>query len=428
MPFISSEKKLGKQRDRKPQERPIGPRHQPRPLRLTHAKTLSENLGTPLFTPLSAELRTFLERLPELLDQVMPLRGAHRKDLPDAVLELSSLLTAERSGLALPYWSSPRLTSAYLRYFLPWNLIRLGRFLPSLPLPVPPPGALVLDLGSGPLTLPLALWLALPAWREIPLDVLAVDASVQPMELGRRLFALVASNSPWRIRTLRAPLHKALYEAHGTPFLITAGNVLNELAEHKERHGEASQAERLAEMAGRMSARLTENGAILCVEPGTRLGGTVLEQLRAGAMEARLQPVSPCPHDGECPLLGRRGVGSGWCHALMDNDGAPSWLQQLTEAAHLGKSSLSLAHMLLRRVDEKEERATESVSQARVLSDAFAVPGLGLARYACTGQGLVLLAASAGAAQGALARIRPSRPPRRDAKTGAAVMVIAEGS
>ena len=45
------------------------------------------------------------------------MTGQQRRDLPLACRDLSALLTTERDGLARPYWTSPRLTSAYLRYF-----------------------------------------------------------------------------------------------------------------------------------------------------------------------------------------------------------------------------------------------------------------------------------------------------------------------
>lgn len=132
----------------------------------------------PLFPPLSAAAREALERLPEALAKVRPLSAAHRRSLPEDVADLSRLLTTERGALNRPYWSSPAFVSAYLYYFLPWNLLRLTRLLSGLPLPdpgaavVPESEALLLDAGSGPLTLPLALWLARPLWREAPVRVL----------------------------------------------------------------------------------------------------------------------------------------------------------------------------------------------------------------------------------------------------------------
>ena len=408
--------------------RPPESRHEPRPLRLATPPVSGKGPGMPLFRPLTPEMSAFLADLPKLLNQVMPLSGAHRRTLPDAVHELSGLLTSERGGLDMPYWSAPRLTSAYIRYFLPWNLMRLGCFLPVLSLPQPAEGALVVDLGSGPLTLPLALWLSFPAWRDVPLEILATDSSGQPLDIGRKLFQLLAPQSPWRIRTLRTPLHKALRELRGEPLLITAGNVLNELADKRDRRDESTQAERMAELAARFATLLRQDGALLCIEPGNRLGGTVLEQLRAGALEEGLVPVSPCPHTNDCPLLDRRGPGSGWCHAALDSGQAPDWLLALSKEAGLGKTGLSLSHMLLRPKGALLEQASAKTGTetARVLSDAFAVPGLGLARYACTGKGLALIPASAAIAQGTLLKVRPSRPPQTDPKSGARVMTAAE--
>lgn len=91
----------------------------------------------PLFPPLSAAAREALERLPEALAKVRPLSAAHRRSLPEDVADLSRLLTTERGALNRPYWSSPAFVSAYLYYFLPWNLLRLTRLLSGLPLPDP---------------------------------------------------------------------------------------------------------------------------------------------------------------------------------------------------------------------------------------------------------------------------------------------------
>ena len=192
-----------------------------------------------------------LDMLPEALAKVWPLNSAHRRTLPDDIAQLSRLLTTERSGLDRPYWSSPASISAYLYYFLPWNLVRLTRVLASLPLPDPrsvaPQGgeALLVDVGSGPLTLPLALWLAKPEWRSAPLRVLALDTSSQPLELGKTLMEVLGemTGQPvWPVRVARAPLEQAVRQAapllsggKARPWLVSAANVLNELRFGKKR-------------------------------------------------------------------------------------------------------------------------------------------------------------------------------------------------
>lgn len=426
----------------RPSEAATSPRA-PRPLRLIRdaqaaAASLRHSLYPGLFRPLAADARAALEAFPAALDAVMPLAASHRKDLPDAVHELSLLLTSERGGLAHPYWSSPRLTSAYLRYFLPWNLLRLARLLPGLPLPLLPEGATLVDLGSGPLTLPLALWLALPAWRSIPLRIVAVDTAARALDVGRELFRQIAPDSPWRIHTLREPMHKALRMLRERPFMISAGNVLNELAERggaRRANSDEPLADRMAELAADFADLLDPRGALLCVEPGNRLGGTLLTHVRAGGIEAGLVPLSPCTHAGACPLLER--PGRGWCHANMDAADAPQWLKSLASAAGLAKISLSLSHVLMRRaVDAGEDGAEKSgplyaKHAARVLSEAFAVPGCGLARYGCTGEPgreFVLIAAAGDIPQGAVVPVRPVQPPRTDARSGARVVTVGEAT
>ncbi len=364
-----------------------------------------------LLPPVPEETRRLLERLPEALRRVRPLSAAHRRSLPDDVAALSQLLTTERAGLQRPYWSSPAAVSAYLYYFLPWNLLRLVRLLAALPLPDPraaaPEGgqALLLDLGSGPLTLPLALWLARPQWRSAPIQVLAVDTAAQPLDLGRDLLTALGElhGAPvWPVRVARAPLERAARAAGPLlaggkvrPWLVSAANVLNELRfgghggygaypedeEAEERlqgcrderleallaslgplfwertaDGPTAELEPPARAGGRnaggrktvgatVAAGLAAGPDLLVVEPGTRLGGGTVMRLRRLALEGGLRATAPCPHSAACPLLEERG--RGWCHFTFDSGGAPAWLEQLSAQSGLAKSGLSLAPLLL---------------------------------------------------------------------------------
>lgn len=372
-----------------------------------------------MFKPLLAEQMAFLEAFPKALQAVMPLSASHRRELPYAVAELSSLLTSERGQRKRPYWSAPRLVSAYLRYFLPWNLIRLCRFLPALPLALPADSGqkpLMLDLGSGPLTLPLALWMSKPQWRTVPLQIVCSDSSIQPLELGKALLAQIAPESPWQIHLLRSPLRKALHEVRERPFLITAANVLNELVFHSE----SSRSEQLAELLEDIQHCLAPEASLLCIEPGTRLGGSLLETLREEAVEQEFSPLFPCTHSEACPLLAKSG--RGWCHASMPTGTVPQWLQELSEAAGLGKQSLSLSSMLLRRQGDAMQSDARSSFRARVLSEAIRVPLIGQAYYVCTPQGLGLVPSAAFLPQGSELVVSPQQPLSRDQKSGAALM------
>ncbi len=465
-----------------------------------------------LFPHLTEEARHILEQLPQALSRVWPLSKAHRRTLPDDVAGLSRLLTTERAALDRPYWSSPAFVSAYLYYFLPWNLVRLTRLLSAMPLPDPhaaaPQGgrALLLDVGSGPLTLPLALWLARPQWRQAPIQVLALDNSSQPLDLGRALFEELAGltfHEPWAVHTARGQMEHAARHAapllaggQARPWLVSAANVLNELRFGKRSGRGSSLEERLGMLEddapedfgsadyladtddefsegghvlrpGRLHGRGDVEGerpedcrqeklvrfldslaplfhsryaapqgpALLFVEPGTRLGGSTIMDLRQLAVEGGLTALAPCPHQAACPLSDGQG-GRTWCHFTFGSEGAPRWLEELSADSGLAKSGLSLAPLLLAPVAPAEaarmapegphgggKRPRSGVMKARVLTAPFAVPGLaGRGRYACSACGLLLLEDADGLPSGHALDVNVPADAARDGKSGARIV------
>lgn len=468
----------------RPERRPSVPRGIPQRERW--------QLVSPLLPEPDAALREGLDLLGAALARVRPLAAAHARSLPQDVAALSRLLTVERAHLHQPYWASPALISAYLYYFLPWNVLRQARLLSALPLPDPRiwleqgRRPLLLDMGSGPLSLPIALWLARPQWRELPLVVLALDASSQPLELGRDLLRALAElqgQPAWEVRTVRAPLGQAarqLARAAGPRpragadgeapalWLASAANVLNEMlsgggAGRTGRRDAVSawEAEDDADTPGELREdslfgqrlesvldsleEVLEGGApslpasLLVVEPGTRLGGTAIMRLRGAALERGLVPLAPCTHAADCPLERGRS-GRGWCHMTFDCAGAPDWLVQLSEAAGLAKDSLSLAPLLLSTAAETvqdglDAREAEAAgadgllarAALRVLSAPFAVPGLpGRARYACGVGGLALLGDADSLPSGGLVEARIPERPRFDRRSGALLLLPGE--
>lgn len=434
----------------------------------------------PLFSRPDAFARKGLAALPGILDRIMPLNGSHRRDLPLACRELSAALTTDRPALSRPYWASPRLTSAYLRYFLPWNLVRLTTLLPGLDLGGTdeiPDKPLMLDLGSGPLTFPLALWLSRPDFRSLPLTVIASDVSPHILDVGRRLLEGLREDldpsCPWTIRTMRASFSAVPGRTHGRPWLLTMGNVLNEMEDRDgQRHpGRASLAECLTGFLADAAALLLPGGRLLAVEPGTRQGGRLIAGLRRIALSSEpfgperfgeedwsdenaesekeedrnpadtpafpesspppFQPLSPCPHAGPCPMLARKSTA--WCHVNAPAPDAPRALRELSRQAGLDKDSVSLSFLLLRRMPDDAPDPEDSAGRretlrkgapgpltARVVSDPFVLPGWpGRARYACAAPGLVLIPDSAFLPAGCLCEVRST--PRRDAKSGAII-------
>lgn len=397
-----------------------------------------------LFRPPSPDLQRDTALALAAIQLTLPMSAHHRKGLPFAVRDLSRLLTTERASLDQPYWSSARLMAAYCHYFLPWNLQRLIWLLPNLRLSLAA-GDTVLDLGSGPLTLPLALWITYPEWRELPLTFVCSDVAPHPLDVGRSIFQRLAGDaSPWRIELVRSPLDTALRSFRGKAALITAGNVLNEVPAPRNAPLES----RLEEFAALVASRLAPQGRFLAVEPGNRLGGKLISLLRRGAFFASLAPETPCPHWGPCPMLAPKTTG--WCHFSHPTHGAPEALLALTERAKLVKRDLSLSCLLLRQLTEEEQQRLPDIpdieeddddddggrlelytppqnktSFVRILSDPIRLPDRNApARYACSERGLTLVHDALRLPSGAAFSVRWPEEETRDPKTGALMVEL----
>jgi hypothetical protein len=405
---------------------------------------MDESSPVPEFpAALSVASRRLLEGFSRLVDTVFPLPGRFRAGLCRDVAELSRLLTSSRGDLPEGYLGRPPLLSAYLRYFLPWNLYRLARLLPALPLTLTEEDA-VIDLGSGPLTLPLALWIARPEFRPLGLEFRCLDRTEAALKAGKRLFtALAGPDSPWKIRTIHASLNAPV---KGPPAaLVAAINVYNEVfgdIPHTDSHTLARIAEREAR---RLAALVSPGGSILVVEPGVPRSGEFITCLRAALMERGHPPLAPCTHAGPCPFPGGKTTAEGrrtsgekqkWCHFAFDTADAPRMLLELSEDAGLPKERAALSFIFAGALAQlgtvvnsviPSEAGTAEMT-IRILSDPFPLPASGkpgmYGRYGCSEKGAVLAvgekqAVYAGNA-GSLLRSPIPAPDkeRRDLKTG----------
>ena len=365
-----------------------------------------------LFTPPPAEILAALDGLPKGLDKVLPVRGKHAKALPIDVRRLSEMLTSERGSRPKGYLADAPLLSAYLRAFLPWNLIRLARLLPNLdlgPALANPEGAVVADLGAGPLTFGIALWLARPDLRGLPLRLVCVDPVAKAMRAGRDILASLAGpDSPWKVDTVTGGVGVKLRRK--ADLLVTA-NTLNEL----DISGRSE--DRTSALARDLARALTPEGRLLVIEPGVRGAVRALTLLRQFLLDEQdMVPLAPCPHHGPCPMtgLGR----SAWCHFTFPARPAPDWLLKLSARSELPKTSLSLSFLLMARADAPPSGGV------RMVSGAFPVPG-GQGQYGCSERGLVLTVRPNALPALESGRLIPPRWPEeetRDPKSGALVM------
>jgi hypothetical protein len=336
-----------------------------------------------LFPPLSPESRRILDGLFPLLDKNFPIPQRFRQALPHDVAELSLLLTAQRGSRRTSYLGQPKLLSAYLRYFLPWNLYRLCRLLPSLPLSLSD-GDTVIDLGSGPLTLPAALWISRPGLRDRALEFRCVDRAAPALEAGKRFFAALSGGaSPWTIRAVKNAAGPGL----GPPArLITAVNFFNELYEDLP-YGDSAGLRRFSERQARLLGSLAaEEGALLVMEPGTPRSGEFIAALRAALLDRGRMPAAPCPHAGPCPCPGGRNAaarpgGKGrWCHFAFDTRDAPPALLKLSAAAGIPKDRAVLSFLYCGPAARSAAGPGDSAGTVpplslRIISDAFPVSG-----------------------------------------------------
>jgi len=384
-----------------------------------------------LFPRPAREFLTLLAGLPKHLDAAMPMRRQHRRELPGDIRHLSHLLTDERGDLRRDYLADPAALSAYLRYFLPWNIYRLGILFNGLA--IDPGGdnadgaATIIDLGTGPLTAPLTLWMSRPHLRKRPLHFICVDRAPKPMRLGLdALHSLAAAQGglgPWKVTLVKSPLDARLREKAD---LLIMANALNEVLHRGEGEDLLESAEALA---WHLSGMLTPTGSVCVVEPGIRPSAHLMAALRRGFLHHGLSPIAPCPHTGPCPMSGRGFTA--WCHFNFDAEAAPNWLKKLSDEARLPKDNVSLGFLHFSAKGRKLE-AAPGKTFVRAVSGPFELPeDMGATRrfgqYACSEHGLTLLSLARKhlvPAPGALLEAAWPEAPATDIKSGALVLPL----
>ena len=348
----------------------------------------------PLFAPLPPETRRILNGVPALIDKTFPLPGRFRFKLPADVAELSRLLTSGRGERELSYLGRPNLLSAYLRYFMPWNLYRLCRLLPGLDITLTA-GDRITDLGCGPLTLTAALWICRPDLRSVPLEFNCIDRSGPVLEAGKKFFAALtascgSSGGLWKIHTVRGGIEAQKSSTgrgtvRGKPAaLVCAVNVFNEM------YGDISRARgcNAEKSAGLVESYVSASAGILIVEPGFPRCGEFISQMRTVFLKHGRYIVSPCPHDSACPFPGGK-KHERWCHFAFETKDAPPSLHKLSLTAGLPKDRAVLSFLFAGpKVLQEKQEETERV---RIISDSFSLPGGRYGRYCCSAKGLVLL-------------------------------------
>jgi hypothetical protein len=352
--------------------------------------------------------------LSALIDKTFPMPGRFYSALPSQVAELSRLLTGARGDRSLSYLGRPNYLSAYLRYFLPWNILRLCRLLPSLDIPLRA-GDLITDLGSGPLTFASALWLSRPDLRSITLEFICIDNCAPALAAGKKFFAAVRSKETgggeecaWKVNTVREKINlkSKTALARKKAALVCAVNFFNEIYEDLPHTNSEALKRAASDAAILMQNQAAPEARILTLEPGVPQSGQFISLLRSAFLELGRPPLSPCPHSETCPMPGGKaafGKAGGktntknrWCHFAYAATDAPKELCRLSAAAGRPKERLVLSYLLAgaqkqAKAAHASQAAQPAAEKVRVISDAFPLPGNKSGRYGCCSDGLVLI-------------------------------------
>ena len=371
------------------------------------------------------DARRILENFDGIIRTNLPLSSKQLLLLPRNIKELSHCLTDERSKRRLGYMNDNIVLSSYAYYFLWWNLFRLTSVFSALDENVFSflhDESVCLDIGSGPLSVPLALYLARPELRAVKLTWYCMDTSQNALALGENLLLSCAARLQtaqhaqsaesvedaagfcWRIVRVKGEIGTQIKQKAS---FITCANMFNELYWNTSQPLEAE--------AKKYAARLFSYGAqkpdgksecaFFVAEPGIPRAARFISLLRAAMLRKNMSCVSPCPHENECPMDGKKG--GKWCHFILNTKTAPFALKKLSEKAGLAKERAAISFIFTRpealsrnpKAEHAEKRGADGKTAAadkipyrmRICSDPIALPEHKTGRYACAPWGLTLV-------------------------------------
>ena len=394
------------------------------------------------------DARNVIAEFDKILQSVFPANGRQLASLPKNINALSHALTDERGERRRGYMNAPETLSAYARYFSWWNIVRFTRLFANFEKDAfaLSDGDACLDVGSGPLTAVISLWLSRPELRNKKLTWYCMDISQASLALGEDLyFSIAARVSPsdknaaphWNIVRVKGELGEPLRQKAS---LIVCADMLNELRETDARSDEI----RAKQYASSLLSYAAKKSALLVIEPGVPSAARIISLMRDTLLKKNMMIVSPCPHADACPMNGYRahtGSASKWCNFAFSTEDAPPSLLKLSKDAKLPKTRAVVSFLFARNAFENGDakavrRCTDGAPKTksaafpiRIVSDAITLPGRASGHYACSPLGLMLAVPASDitlfsgdfVAVGKLGD--PARLPK-DEKTGASVIRI----
>lgn len=412
-----------------------------------------------------AESKKIIENFDDIVADVRNLSGKQRVSLYGAIKNLSHQLTDDRNSRRLGYMNEAGYISAYISYFMWWNLVRQVSLFANLPKSaftslVNSEQPVAIDVGSGTLTAVIALWLARPELRSKKITWYCMDLSQTALAAGEDLFLSIAAKTiremggestsgtenpatspstttePWKIVRVKGAFGTSIKEKAD---FITCANVFNEIIQNNEMPTDFLAKKYANEL---LSYLKNEDSAVLLVEPGDPHSARFISLMRDALIRQKYSPVAPCPHAGTCPMAGRTsgkttnayGKNAKWCNFAFDTESAPSHLLKLSEKAGLPKERASLSFVISKKSAEESKTSTASKSKTaektfiRIASDFIRLPDLHKSGYyACSEFGMLLAIDEHGIQpkNGELLQIKtPEDLSERDKKSGALIVKI----
>ena len=342
-----------------------------------------------MFKSLEKNENSILENFDDILQNIKPLSSKQLYQLPNLIKELSHQLTDERSSRHNGYMNQTVMLTAYSRYFMWWNLFRLTNLFRGFPkncFDFLKDDDYCLDLGSGPLTIPVALWLSRPELRKKKLTWYCTDISQTALSLGEEIYLSVVAKTlandtetqPWKIIRVKGELGT---EIRNKASFVTCANMFNELYYDTAKPLE----EQAKKYTNTLISYATEKSMILVVEPAFPRSSRFISLTRDALIRKKFSIISPCPHTKECCMDGRKG--GKWCHFVLDTSFAPKKLHKLSDKAGLPKDRASLSFVFAQNFEEIQNEELK----IRVVSDMIKLPQNATGRYACSRLGLTLV-------------------------------------
>lgn len=328
-----------------------------------------------------------LNNFDSIIQEIKPLNSKQLQQLPYNIRELSHQLTDQRSTRRLGYLNDSIQLSSYVRYYTWWNLVRLVRLFSNLPDSYfPNDDDICLDIGSGSLTVIIALWLCKKQLRNKKLTWYCLDVSSASMSFGEDIYLSIVAKTlgtPWKIIRVKGAFGTSIKQKCN---FITCANMLNELDQASTMPPEF-QTKKYFE---HFLSYSTKDASFLLIEPGVPKASRTLSLLRDRFINIRKSINAPCPHQKECVMNGFKaytGSKNKWCNFAFSTDTAPLKLLKLSSQAKLPKDRATLSFVFA----SSKLTNNDDNFLIRINSDGFFLPHNKTGFYGCSQLGLVLI-------------------------------------